>query len=47
MTFSQKNFQHKTKDICLVMRFLETTKKTNVKNILLMLQDIFMTTPNV
>jgi len=32
MTFSQK-YPHKTKNICLVMRFYpEITKKTNTKN---------------
>jgi len=32
MTFSGKKYPHKTKDICLVMRFSpETTKKTNMK----------------
>jgi len=41
--FFQKKYPHKTKYICLVMRFsLETTKKTNVKKISLMLQDIFL-----
>jgi len=34
MSFSRKKYLHKTKDICLILRFSpETTKKTNVKKI--------------
>jgi len=45
MTFSRKKYSHKTKGICLVMRFSpETTKKTNVEKILLMFQDNVLTT---
>ena len=38
LTFSGKRYPHKTKNICLVMRFSpETTKKTNIKKIRLCL----------
>ena len=43
MTFSGKKYPHKTKNICLVMRFSpETTKKAKKDSP--MLQDIFLTT---
>ena len=45
MSFSGKKYPHKTKNICLVMRFSpETTKKTNMKKNSPLLQDIFLTT---